>query len=143
MSGGRTEKENVYPNIHLQDALIDGSSPNRVNSANSTRSLLEEQIWMNDDEPIRSTSGEQGCGISLSSAFFFFVPPPLNHFSFARDNHVSRPSMKQKRVIHLIVAIQREYKGDQNKHLNGKRTFARRAALSNQRNVGQVVSFGD
>lgn len=74
--------------------MIDGSSPIRVNRANSMRSLLEEQIWMNDDEPIRSTSGEQGCEISLSSAFFFALP--LNHFSFAQDNHVSQPSMKQK-----------------------------------------------
>lgn len=70
LSGGRTERENVYPNIHLQDALIDGLSPNRVHRANSWSSLLEERIWMNDDEPIRSTSVEQGCEISPSSAFF-------------------------------------------------------------------------
>lgn len=62
--------ENVYQNIHLQDALIDGLSPNRVNNANSLCSLLKEKIWMNDDESIRSTSVEQGCEMSPSSAFF-------------------------------------------------------------------------
>lgn len=60
LSGGRTESENVYLNIHPQDALIDGLSPNTVNCANSLFSLLEEKMRLNDDESIHSTPVEQG-----------------------------------------------------------------------------------
>lgn len=83
-TGGRPERETVYPNIHHQDALID-----RVNHADSSRSLSEEHIRMNDHESIHSTPVEQGCEKSPSSASFL-----LNHFSFARDNHVTQPSVK-------------------------------------------------
>lgn len=92
---------------------------------------------MSDDESIRSTSIEQGCEISPSSAFF-----PLNHFSFAQDNHVTQWSAELMVNTSDCTNTMR-IKEDQNKHLNGKRTFARRTALSNQRNVGQVGSFGD
>ena len=65
----------------------------------------------------------------------------LNHFSFTRDNHVTQPCMKLM-VNTSDCANTMRVKEDQNKHLNGK-DFAWCAALSNQRNVGQVVSFGD
>lgn len=73
LSGGRTEREHVYPEIHLQDTLIDSSSPNRVNRANSSCSLLEEKIWMNDDESICSASAEQGCDIRSAKSRFICI----------------------------------------------------------------------
>lgn len=44
--------------------------PNRVNRANFLCSFWEEQMWMNNDESIHSTSVEQGSEISPSSPFF-------------------------------------------------------------------------
>lgn len=62
--------ENVYPNIHLQDALRQGLSPSGVIHANSSRSPSEEEMGRNDEESIRPTSAEQAREISPHSAFF-------------------------------------------------------------------------
>lgn len=89
---------------------------------------------LNDDESIHSTPVKQVC------SFFFF--PLLNHFSFAQDNHVSLQSVTLM-VNTYDCSNTMRIKEDQNKHLNGERTSPRHTALLNQRNVGQVGSFGD
>lgn len=137
VSGSRTKRENVYLNIHLQDALIDGLSPNRVNRANSSCSPSEVQICMNDDESVRSTSVEQGCEISQSPALFL-----LNHFSFVRDNHVSQRSVKLMVNTSDCTSTMR-IKEDQNKHLNGKGLSLGAPHCRTKEMSGQVVSFGD
>ncbi len=92
---------------------------------------------MNDDESVRSTSAEQRCEFSPSSAFFL-----LNHISFARDNHVSQRSVKLMVNTSDCTSTMR-IKGDQNKHLNGKGLSLGAPHCRTKEMLGQVVSFGD
>lgn len=87
---------------------------------------------MNDDETVRSTSVEQGCEISPTSALFL-----LNHFSFAWDNHVSQRSVKLMVNTSDSTSTMR-IKEDQNKHLKWERTFARRCIVEPKKCRGRL-----